>query len=433
MLLEFTVGNYRSFKEPVTFSLLATTLKEHEDSNIFTTKKYRLLKSAIFFGANASGKSNFFKAVSFMKRFVFSSAKETQATEKIDVENFKLSTETENKPTHFEIIFFIDEIRYRYGFRLNENRIEAEWLFYVPRTKEAKLFIRELDHIVLGYNFKEGKGLEDKTRKNALFLSVVAQFNGKISSKILMWFSQLNIISGLDDTSYMGYTIEKLQDPEFKKWVLNYLTIADIDILDIQTEARDVDLDSLPLPLQKIIEKNIVKEGNTAIKGFSISTCHQKYDRGGQKASFEVFDITNHESEGTQKILALAGPLWDTLREGKILFIDEFDARLHQKLTIALVKLFNSKKSNPNHAQFILATHDTNLLRSDLFRRDQIWFIDKNRYGISDIYSLSDYKESNKVVRKDASFSKNYLMGRYGAVPLPHNFEELFEVEDNGK
>ena len=431
MLIEFTVGNYKSFKMPVTFSLLASSLKEHRETHVFETHKLNLLKSAIIYGANASGKSNLFKAMLFMKNFIFNSAKDTQVTEKIDIQNFKLSTETENKPALFEIIFLVDQIRYRYGFQVTEEKVTAEWLFHVPTTKEARLFIREQNNIVVGPNFKEGKGLEERTRDNALFLSVAAQFNGEISLKIIKWFQQVNIISGLDDRGYMGFTLSRIENPEFKQWALKFLEIADIDILDIDVESQKLDIENLPKNAQKIvISKKIPKNEIKTIHDFSAKTYRQKYDNSNKKKSYEKFEIAENESEGTQKLLALSGPIWDTLQNGKILFIDEFEARLHQKLTLSLVKLFNSSKSNSKNAQFVLATHDTNLLRNDLFRRDQIWFINKDQYGVSDLYSLAEYKESNKITRKDTSYGKNYLLGRYGGIPLVNDFEELFEVAD---
>jgi len=434
MLIEFTVGNYRSFKMPVTFSLLASSLTEYKDTHVFAAHKLNLLKSAIIYGANASGKSSFFKAISFMKNFIFNSAKETQITEKIDVQNFKLSTETENKPALFEIIFLVDQMRYRYGFQVTEEKVTAEWLFHVPTTKEARLFIREQNNIVVGPNFKEGKGLEARTRDNALFLSVAAQFNGEISLKILSWFNKLTIISGLDDRRYMGVTLSMIKDSEFKQWALKFLGIADIEILDIDVEFQETDaeyLENLLKDVQKILRgQKIPKNKIKRIDGFSAKTVHQKYDSKNRKKSYERFEIAENESEGTKKLLALSGPIWDTLKNGKILFIDEFEARLHQKLTLSLVKLFNSSKSNLKDAQFVLATHDTNLLRNDLFRRDQIWFINKDQYGVSDLYSLAEYKESNKITRKDTAYGKNYLAGRYGGIPVINDFEGLFEVED---
>ena len=192
MLLELTIGNFKSIKKNVTLSMVASTLKEHKNTHTFNTSKYSLLKSALIFGANASGKSNLVKGISFMKNFVISSAKDTQINEKIDIDNFKLDIESELQPSFFEVIFLLNNTRYRYGFQVNEDRVDSEWLFFVPTIKEAKLFTREGNNISLGVNFKEGRGLKEKTRNNALFLSVAAQFNGEISRSILNWFRQLN-------------------------------------------------------------------------------------------------------------------------------------------------------------------------------------------------------------------------------------------------
>ncbi len=429
MLLEFTVGNYKSFKEPVTLSMVASSLKEHGKNHVFSSNKYELLKSEIIYGANSSGKSNLFKAITFMKSTILLSAKETQINERFDVDNFRLSTETENKPSHFEIIFLIDDKRYRYGFQISKNEIESEWLFYVPTTKEAMLFTRLKDDINIGLHFKEGKGLEKRTRNNALFLSVVAQFNGEISKQILKWFSNLNIISGSNDLRHEGFTLEKLKDSKFKQWALNYLKTADIDILGLQVEWNDLDFEKLPKNIKRHLKENNISEKQIqTIRGdFTVQTNHQKYNADKEKIGLEKFDLKENESEGTRKLLMFAGPIWDTLKNGKILFIDEFETKFHQRLTVSLIKLFNSSVSNSNKAQFVLATHDTNLLDSDLFRRDQIWFVNKNKYGVSELYSLAEYKESNKAVRKDASYNKNYLMGKYRAVPVVDNFDNLFE------
>lgn len=431
MLIEFTVGNYKSFKNPVTFSMLASSLTEHRDTHVFRRHKFDLLKSSVIFGANASGKSNLFDAISFMKEFIFSSAKDMQISEKIKTQSFKLSTETENKPSMFEIIFFIDQIRYRYGFQVTEEKVEAEWLFCVPTRVEAKLFTREDNKIILGDRFKEGKGIEEKTRNNALFLSVVAQFNGTIASRIIKWFDQLNIISGLGDEGYMGFTFDKMDDPVFRNWAVKFLATADIDILNIIIKSQEFDVKNLPKNVQKFITlKKIEKDEIKAIKGFSARSYHQKYNNKNKKVSLEEFDVAENESEGTKKLFFLSGPIWDTLNNGKILFIDEFEARLHKKLVISLIKLFNSSRSNSKNAQFVLATHDTNILKSEFFRRDQIWFIEKDRYGASDLYSLAEYKILNKIARKDTLYNKNYLIGKYGAIPLVNDFEELFEAED---
>ena len=157
----------------------------------------------------------------------------------------------------------------------------------------------------------------------------------------------------------------------------------------------------------------------------SIQTVHQKFDNKGKYISPELFDLNKHESEGTQKVFEIAGVLVDTLKNAEILIIDEFDARLHPLISRTIVDLFNSNETNPNNAQLIFMTHDTNLLNNKLFRRDQIWFAEKNRYAVTDLYSLAEYK-----IRNDASFEKDYIKGRYGAVPYIGNLSHL--IESNG-
>ncbi len=171
MLIQFRVGNFLSFKDVITFSMVASSIKEYKDTNVFeANKKIKLLKSAVIYGANASGKSNLFRAMQFARRFIFISSKETQATEKIRVTNFKLSTDTESKPSYFEFVFLLEGIKYRYGFEVDQTEVHREWLFYTPKTIEAKLFQRERNNINIGLNYQEGKEFVDKTRKNAVFL-----------------------------------------------------------------------------------------------------------------------------------------------------------------------------------------------------------------------------------------------------------------------
>ena len=229
MLIEFTVGNFRSFKERTTLSMVATNTNARDPSinknnTIPVNNKLTLLTSTAIYGANASGKSNVVNALSFMRHLVLSSARETQAGESIGVEPFRLSTETEKEPSFFEVVFLVDGIQYRYGFEVNYTQAISEWLFFVPSTKEATLFTREADKIKpsLKY-FKEGRGLEENTRPNALFLSVVAQFNGEVASSVLHWFRKLGIVSGLNDRFYRAFTIRQVIDGKHKNEILQLI------------------------------------------------------------------------------------------------------------------------------------------------------------------------------------------------------------------
>ncbi|WP_319560323.1 ATP-binding protein [Marispirochaeta sp.] len=440
MIIEFRLGNYKSFKDIGVFSLIASNDNKHVDKNIISfkfpyssrEKEIRLLKSAVIYGANASGKSNLLNALKFMQSFVFNSSKNTQITEDIPIERCLVSSKSENMPSHFELTFIHQNILYRYGFEVTDKEITSEWLFSSPKGREALLFVRDNNLIEIGDSFKEGRGLEDKTRNNALFLSVCAQFNGETSASIIKWFRSFNVISGIEDKSYLQYTLNKLEDKEFYCEIEKFIHIADLGIEELKFEQRDVNFEDLDEEIKnhilgmndvrKFIKSNIdyKKEINIKTVEDRFNFLHSKYNDENKKIGNVPFKM-DQESQGTQKLFAVAGPIIDTLKNGKTIFIDELDTRLHPLLTQFIIHLFNSNETNKKGSQLIFATHDTNLLSSRFFRRDQIWFIEKNKYNVSDIYSLSDYR-----VRKDATFNKDYIMGKYGAIPYI-NSDNLFE------
>ena len=225
MLVEFSVGNYRSFHAPVSLSMLAATKLKHPNldaNNIFTAPDgLPMLKTAAIYGANASGKSNLIRALSFMRTFVLRSSKESQAGEAIRVEPFRLSTATLHVPSYFQIVFELDGARYRYGFELDAEQVHTEWL-YRSVKRESRLFVREGDEYDIASGFKEGRGLEQRTRPNALFLSVVAQWNGPLAIALLSWFRNgLELILGLNDEYYSAFTLKRCQtDSNFRQRVI---------------------------------------------------------------------------------------------------------------------------------------------------------------------------------------------------------------------
>ncbi|MDM8548697.1 ATP-binding protein [Desulfobacterales bacterium HSG2] len=407
MLIEFSVQNYLSFKNPVTFTMVASSVRRHAENNVFpVTRKLSLLKSAVIYGANASGKTNLFQAMHFMKDLVRNSSKATQVGEKIDAAPFRLSTETENMPSVFEIIFIRDGIRYRYGFEADHSKIHNEWLFYVPGAKETKLFVREDGVFEIGTHFTEGKGLESKTRDNALFLSVAAQFNGEISKAVLKWFGNFNIISGFGE--YGDITTEYMEKGETSAGKIGeFLKVADLGIEAVNIDKAEAGTNIPKSPGIPKTARDVLISKETDIK-----TLHQKYDRNKKIVGFENFGLKENESKGAQKIFSLAGPILNTLSGSEVLVADEMDAGLHPLITKFIIQLFNSEENNPNNAQLIFNTHTTNVLDRNLFRRDQIWFTEKDRYGSTDLYSLLDYK-----VKNSASYGKDYILGRYGAIP----------------
>lgn len=415
MFIQFSVGNYLSFREVVTFSMVASPLKEHAETHLFEANKYfKLLKIGTLYGANASGKSNLFKAMAFMAGFVENSSKDSQAEEEINVENFRLSTDTQDKPSTFEIVFIQDGIRYRYGFQVSSVKVKSEWLFQATKQAETKLFQRSGKDFEISNLFKEGKDLDTKTRDNALFLSVVAQFNGETAISILKWFKNFNVISDLKD-SYAHIASRFLGDSYLKKVFVDFIKTVDLGIEDIKVEKR-------PFPEFFIAKDLKIKGMNLKFKGTEITeilTLHKKYDLNQQFAGYESFQMNKNESQGTQKLFSLLGPVLESLLQGKVLVIDELDSRLHPLITNFIISLFNSTEHNPHNAQLIFNTHDTNLLSNKVFRRDQIWFTEKDKFGESHLYSLVEYKIK---VRNDASYEKDYLLGKYGAIPFLGEF-----------
>lgn len=439
MLIEFSLSNYLSIKNKVTLSMLASNpVKELENveegiSNVFFDHNKKYLKSAVLYGANGSGKSNILSAIRFFRRFVLSSSNDRQAESEIEVIPFLFNSNTEGLPSFFEMVFVIENIRYRYGFEVTKTQVISEWLFALnmeTSSKESTFFTREYQDITVYKGFKEGKGLENRTRPNALFLSLVAQLEGEVSNKIRNWLrTNVNVISGLDDST-MTFTIDKFQaNSSFRKKIIDFIRLINLGIDDIKIEETVLNeliskispkkskanekIVSLIEQLNKEILEHVKKEDR---KEISINTVHKKYDNSNTLIGDAILDF-GLESRGTMKLIALLGPWFETIENGEVLIVDELDSRLHSKLTIELLKIFQSKINRKN-AQLIFAAHDTNLLRSDLFRRDQIWFTEKDETGATDLYSLVEYKINQATsVRNDASFEKDYLIGKYGAIP----------------
>lgn len=434
MLIQFSVKNFKTFKDKVNLSLVASNYDKdtREEDNIITNDiiNLRLLKSAVIYGANASGKSKLIEAIAFMRSFVVNSSKDSSQGEPIDVSPFKLSNETENEPSEFEIIFSLNNIIHRYGFEATSESVISEWLYYKPKTKEVELFYRENDSYEIHPTaFKKGKRITDEelVRKNALLLSVAAQFNDKTSNNIIDWFKSLKAISGLNERGYQGYTNGKTKDLRIKGEILELLKAADFGITDLQLEAFDINKLKLPKDLPKEIKEEIIKELKENDGEYSdVFTSHKKYNGDNKHSGNVTFSLDEDESSGTRKFYALTGPILDVLENGHTLIVDELDSKLHPNLVCKLVSLFNSKEVNKKNAQLIFNTHDTNLLSSGLFRRDQIWFTEKNKYGEAKLFSLADFKSDE--VRKSEPFEENYIRGKYGAVPYLGLFGNLIKI-----
>ena len=406
MIIDFTVGNFLSFKDKRTLSFQASGISELPE-NIIKIGKNKLLRSGVVYGANSSGKSNLIKAIDRMRDLLLNSVK-LNDNDFLEYSPFLLSN-IENEPTFFEMEFYHLNKIFRYGFEYNEKKILNEWLFIKQGSKkEVVQFIRTIDGIGVSPEFEEGIGKEKSTNDNRLFISLVAQLGGKTSKKILEWFRGYNVLSGIEHKDYTGFSLRMLHKKiKGCEESLSLYQKLKLGFTDINVKEAEFNTSELPSNMPDNIRTKLVKEfqGKTMV---SIKTVHNKYDKSGQIIGNVLFDKDENESEGTKKIIDLSGPIFDTLMLGKTLIIDELDAKLHPLITIQIVKLFNNSETNPNNAQLFFATHDTNLLNSELFRRDQIWFTEKDATEQTDLYSLIEFKlPDGSKVRNDSNLERN--------------------------
>jgi len=423
MLFNFTIGNFRSFADRKTLSMEPASISDFSH-NVVQKSQYKFLSSAVVYGANASGKSNLLRGMGVMKRIVVESFDKRSVSE-IPYDPFLLNTDTPNEPTFYEVIFFTENVKYRYGFEADKNTIKSEWLFETKSKTEKPLFLRVQEGIEVMPRFIEGKDLEEKTRDNALFLNVVDQFNGRIASIIMKWFKNFNIISGLTHDNYRTVTFAMLDSPKLNDILTDYFSQIDLGFDKIKIEKKEFNPEELPTDFSEEMFKQLITdlEGKTMI---NLRTVHKVFDKNQVFVKEVEFDTRRQESSGTNKIIDLSGPIFDTLNDGGILVIDELDAKLHPLLTLSIVRLFQNQDINKEGAQLIFATHDTNILSICNLRRDQIYFVEKDKFGASELYSLVEYNKEGKI-RKDRSFEKDYINGRYGAIPYFGNFNTLLE------
>jgi uncharacterized protein len=436
MLVEFSFGNFRSFKNLTTVSMVAANIssknKELDEQNVFNTEpKLHLLKSKAIYGKNASGKSNIVKALATCLSIVKNSVKFENIINEL-VEPFKLQADMVEEPSFFQLIFqpANSTTIYRYGFEVQAGKVIAEWLFGKSGRVEVLYFTRE--HMAVQVRerwFKEAKKFEGLAatgdneifRDNSLFLSAVAAFGGALAKNIVQALTSIAVISGLDDPRIKNILQAKLQDKATRAEILQLMRAADFDIEDVESVETDehefVVNGDIPDELKPFFEVGKTKKGPSFITKRSVLGAN------GEKVGTLLPDLEEWESEGTKKIFFLSVFVLDALKYGETLVIDEFDARLHPLLTKKIVQLFNANETNKKGAQLVFVTHDTNLLKSDLLRRDQIAFVDKDKFAVSTLRTLVEYKG----VRNDASYDKDYLSGKYAATPFLNRMNQVFE------
>lgn len=416
MLIEFRVENFRSFKGEQVLSMVASGSDKKLPDNCMDAGKLKLLRGAAIYGANASGKSNLVSAIGTMRNWVVNSASQ-DLEKRRKLVPFLLDENCRDKPTSFEATFVHEKVRYQYGFSALGNRVLKEWLFAFPKGSPQRWFERSFDHKKEKPTFSFGsylKGektkLKDRTRDDSLLLSVAAQWNHQQLLTVYTWFSDfLRVItSGGVGVSLTAEAIIKDQE-FFQPYLLGFLRDADIGIHDLKAVKHDPEdlARNLPESTREEDKNTVVKylQGNPQ---YTIMMAHKDIITG-RLVPFDWKD----ESDGTQQLFRLAIPWFVALTLGYTLIYDEIERSLHAMLVRELIKPFFDSDNNKRGAQLILATHDTTLLDPDLFRRDQIWFTEKDEAGATQLVPLSDYKPRN-----GEGLQKGYLSGRYGAVPI---------------
>lgn len=424
MLIMFKVKNYTSFKEEAVLDMRATSYVQHPSHVIHVDDNLSLVKTSALYGANASGKSNFIAAMFFFERYLmaqFINKKETPdfddlaSQRNIKIEPFMLSAE-ENKASEFEIIFVHHGKQIQYGYECTMDAVLNEW-FYID---DKMVFERNQTELSFGRKYQKQLNAYQKVPAERLYIAVLDYFlEGAIKTEVLGDFlsffeNEYHVYSEILFES----TVKKLaglirinkrllSDCDYRKKIERYLKSIDVGIsrLDVQTEV--------------VINRNTNEEKEEEI----IRTVHEVYNQEGAVVGEKYFDL-QQESTGTLRFLAYIQNITEMIETGGVFIVDEMSARLHPLLTKLIVDLFQS--SSNKKAQLIFTTHDISILNNAQFRRDEIVFVDKNPRGESTLYALSDLK-----VREDATFNKDYLQGKYGAIPI-FDVDELIKGDLDG-
>lgn len=413
MLIEFRVKNFRSLRDEQVLSLVASKDNTLQDTHTLASDLNtvpRLLRSAVIYGANASGKSNLLKALQYMRGVVLESATVIQPDQVYSIQPFRLDTVSASQPSEFEVTFALGSVRYQYGFTMTAQRIINEYLLVYKSAKPQRWFERWYDSETgkdvyeFGPGMKGSKALwEGATRSNSLFLSMAVQLNSESLRPVFDWFSSSLVIFNEHNKLNPQTSLQMLKNSGGRKQICDFLSAADISISDIELVTQKVPGQTVHFDLTA---------GKTEIRNEEVEKQQLRFSHVTPhgKAVFDLMD----ESGGTRNLLFLAGPVLEILQKGLTLVIDELDTSLHTLLVRELVHLFHQPDINTGGAQLVFTTHDTSLLDApDLFRRDQIWFVEKDQDQASTLVSLSEFSP-----RKNEALERGYLMGRYGGIPF---------------
>ena len=412
MLLEFRVRNYRSIRDEQALTLVASGDKELAATHLAPTglkAAPNALRSVVVYGPNASGKSSLLRALDYLRAVVAESATIIQPGQTYNVQPFKLDAASAQQPTEFEITFLLSGVRHQYAFSMTPQRIVSESLLVYRSSKPTQLFSRHVEGD--GYNYEFSTYLtgprklwQESTRPNALFLSMAAQLNSEQLSPVFNWIVRNITFLPAGASVLPDFTTALLATEQGRASIREFLSAADISIADVQAVPRK------GMHAQWVMGASGLQASQEE-REFMMPVFEHSTPKGSAK--FELHD----ESEGTQRLYGLIAPVLDCLRDGHVLVVDELDSSLHTLLVRRLITMFQTPELNSNGAQLIFSTHDTSLLDHTLFRRDQIWFTEKDADQATCLYPLTDFSP-----RKQEAWERGYLAGRYGAVPFFSNW-----------
>ena len=410
MLIRFSFKNFKSFKDENCLDMEATSLKEHE-YNVAKTDSTEILKVSAIYGANASGKTNVLQAFSYMKKRILVSD-DSKVNSPMDEENI-YSFMINDNPISLEVEILAKNNKiYKYGFDILKDKIISEWLYEKRINKFYQIFERNNNNVqIMKVKNKlfDLANIDDKS----LFLKsfrAIDKSNEDFNS-VYEWFMNSNYLDlgdpKFEDALNKRISLRIVEDEKYRSELLAFI------------KTFDATIDSINVSPDSLEE---IKNTNGVVKVELVHNC-----KDGKKAL-----PISLESNGTMKMFHLFDFFMDALKNGMVLFVDELDAKLHPLLTRYIINLFHNSDTNKGNGQLIYSTHDTVNLNKETFRRDEIWFAEKDKDGISEIYALSDYileddKNAGKKVRNDATYNKDYLTGRYGAIPVLEEFDIDYE------
>lgn len=424
MLIEFRFKNYRSFRDEAVLSMEAIGLGSFKNS-LIQCNNMKLLPGVAIYGKNGGGKSNVIRAFWLGVQFIRNAQRMQHEKSTVPVVPFALNDYSVNEPTEFGFDYIIDGVKYWYSFAATKEKIVKESLYHAPKGQKAQVFVRNGQDFSFTEDKAKRKLISETVAENQLFFSVACTMNDAVCVNAMRWFRE-DIFFSRDYTDIPRQLLEYYDDSNMLKAISDYAKTADFGIEEMQFEVENKEIrndiefpDDIPEGMRVALTSFIhalSETSNNSESKLKMSQVKAKSKHKGINAEgeSELYSLElEDESDGTRKLMSIAPAIEAVLNKGGILLVDELERELHPMLVNYIVAKFQSKKSNPNSAQIIFTTHNTELMNLEIMRKDQIYFADKSRTdGSSELYSVTDF--STKTAD---NIRKGYLVGKYGATP----------------